>query len=500
MQSDFSKPQRQSLLGIFILFADSLQSSIRALFPILIISLFNDKNKTYYLILGAVVLLLALIVGYLRYRNFTFFVDEDNEEFVVHKGILSKTRIAIPLNKIQQVNLNQSLLQRILSVHALEIDTAGSAKTEVTIKAITQKYALVLKERLLEEGFTPHYEEADYADRVEHEQKKQRPFIRVSPVSLLKTGITSNYVRSFGLLLAFFISTSQYVDDYLTYSDTDAAFINEYFNKVFLLRFIFSIIFVILVLTLLVNLVRTMVRYYNFTVTKQHNALLLSHGLIATRNTIIRPEKVQIVSVGRNFFQKKFNINDIKIRQAADLEQSRERRKMAMEIPGVNEQEKNILMQFLLEKMPERGFTVVPNIRKVILNIFRLIIIPVALFYAYTRLVTDVAPFLILIPFYVVFIGILIYFGFRHNRLFISPDFIIMQHGAWDVENDFIAPHKIQAIKLTQYFWQKSSNVGTVKIYTAGGNVNFGLANFTQLKKLTNFWLYQVETTDKNWM
>ena len=257
---------------------------------------------------------------------------------------------------------------------------------------------------------------------------------------------------------------------------------------------------VILVLTLLVNLGRTVLRYFNFTVTKQNNTLLLSHGLINTRNTIIRPEKVQIVTVGRNYFQKKFDINDLRIRQAADLEQSRERRKMAMEIPGVNADEKTVLMQFLLEKMPEKGFSVKPNIRKVLFSIFRAIIVPVTIFYVYTLIFKDMQFLLSLIPFYVIFIGILIFFGFRNNRLFVSPGFVIRQHGAWDIENDFIAPHKIQAIKLTQFFWQKYSNVGTVKIFTAGGNISFGLANFTQLKKLTNYWLYQVETTNKNWM
>jgi len=132
--------------------------------------------------------------------------------------------------------------------------------------------------------------------------------------------------------------------------------------------------------------------------------------------------------------------------------------------------------------------------------VFKYIIIPVGLLYAYTKLVPDIAEILYVVPFYVAFVAILIYFAFRNSRIFISPDFIIRQRGAWDIDNDIVAPHKIQGIKLQQYFWQKMSNVGTIKIYTAGGNVTFGLANFTQLKKLANYWLYQVETINKNWM
>jgi putative membrane protein len=308
-------------------------------------------------------------------------------------------------------------------------------------------------------------------------------------------------VRSFGILLAFFISTLQHIDDYLKFTGINDDLVDEYVNSDVLLRFVSFIIGTIIFLTLMVNLVRTVIRYFNFRVTKQQNSLLLSHGLISTRNTIIRPEKVQIVTVGRNYFQKKFNINDVKVRQASDLDADKEQKKSAIEIPGCSNAEKDKLLEFLLDKMPERGFKVKPNFRKMIFESFKFLLIPVGLFFLFANYaVPEAMDFIIFVPIYAVFVGILIYFAFRNNRLFITPDFIVKQSGAWDIDNDFIAPHKIQALKLTQFFWQKGSDVGIVNLYTAGGTVSFGLANFTQLKKLVNYWLYQVETTEKNWM
>jgi len=492
---DFSQPQRQSLLGVFIMFADSFQEIVRGLFPFIIISLVSEKKKfLFYALVTAGVLVVTLLIGYLRYINFTFFIDNNNE-FVVRKGIFKKTRIGIPLHKIQQVNINQNFLQRLLKMYEVEIDTAGSSKTEISIKAVTAQYAQALKDRLLQDGIHKINDtELDTASQ------REVPFITISFASLLKTGITSNYVRSFGILLAFFISTFQHLDEYLTYVNAKDSFINQYLNTQFLLRFIAFIIFMILIFTLIINLARTILRFYNFKVIKQQNSLLLSHGLINTRNTIIRPDKVQMVTVGRNFFQKKFNVNDVKIRQASDLEHSKDRAKMSMEIPGVNDSEKNALLEFLLNKMPERGFAVKLNFRKMIFEVFKYIIIPVGLLYAYTLLIPDIRDILFIVPFYAVLVLLLIYFAFRNSRLFISKDFIIRQRGAWDIDNDILAPHKIQGIKMQQYFWQKMSNVGTIKIYTAGGDVTFGLANFTQLQKLANYWLYQVETTRKNWM
>jgi len=500
MKSDFSQPQRQSLIGIVVMFGDALQGSVRAFLPILLITVVQGKTNAAYLWgSGALILVLTLVIGYLNYLNFSFFIDEDSAEFVVRKGILKKTRIGIPLGKIQQVNINQSLLQKIVGVHALEVDTAGSNKKEVTIKAISHEHALILKDRLLQG--TDRVGEEGYDNEIVPAQKEQHAFIKISLLSLLKTGITSNYVRSFGILLAFFISTLQHIDDYLKFTGINDDLVDEYVNTDVLLRFVSFIIGAIIFLTLMVNLVRTVIRYYNFRVTKQQNSLLLSHGLISTRNTIIRPGKVQIVTVGRNYFQKKFNINDVKVRQASDLDADKEQKKSAIEIPGCSNAEKDKLLEFLLDKMPERGFKVKPNFRKMIFESFKFLLIPVGLFFLFAKYaVPEAMDFIIFVPIYAVFVGILIYFAFRNSRLFITPDFIVKQSGAWDIDNDFIAPHKIQALKLTQFFWQKGSDVGIVNLYTAGGTVSFGLSNFTQLKKLVNYWLYQVESTEKNWM
>jgi putative membrane protein len=101
--------------------------------------------------------------------------------------------------------------------------------------------------------------------------------------------------------------------------------------------------------------------------------------------------------------------------------------------------------------------------------------------------------------FYVLFVGI-VYFSFRNNRLFINDDFIIRQSGAWDVDNEIIEPGKIQAITTSQLFWHKSVDIGSITIHTAGGNISFQLGNFTTIKQYVNLWLYEMETSDSNWM
>lgn len=494
MNSDFSQPQRQSLIGVVVMFTDTLQRTIRALFPLLIVIL-TQSQKIYLWPSIGVALLVIAVIAYLKYRNFTFQLDEKNEEFVVRHGIINKSRLAIPLEKIQQVNINQSFIQKIIGVHALEVDTAGSNKTEVSVKAISHKLALSLKARLLAGKSAPKAFEDDV---VQETAESEHPFIQISFASLFKTGITSNYARSFALLIAFFITAFQYIEDVITYADIEDDPLDEYINAEVMLKFVFAIIIAIMILTLMVNLIRTVVRYYNFKITKQQESLLLSYGLINTKNTIIRPEKVQILTIGRNFFQKKLNILDLKIRQASGI--FNENKKAYIEVPGCNEIEKNELLEFLMGQVPQRGEMIKPNYRKFVFNFFRAVLIPVAIYFTLAYFFADLLEYIVFVPAYATFATLLVYFGYRNSRLFVNNDYVVNQRGAWDIDNDYLAPHKIQAIALHQFFWQVPADVGAITLSTAGGEVSFGVANFTRLKELVNVWLYQIETSTKHWM
>mgnify|MGYP000906742211 CR=1 FL=1 len=500
MENDFSKPQRQSLIGVLVMFVDTLQGSVRALWPILVVWLFKfDEINKLYLVPGVIaVFLLIAAIAYLKYRNFTFFLDEDNEEFVIRKGVLNKSRIAIPIDKIQQVNINQSLIQKFIGVHALEVDTAGSSKKEVTIKAITHDLAISLKSRLLE---GVKQQKSTFEDGSEVVEEKDT-FIQISLLTLLKTGITSNYARSFALLLAFFITIFQYIEDFIKAADIKDDPLDKYITTEVILKFIVFIIMAIIVLTLLVNLSRTVIKYFNFRITRQNNSLLLSYGLLNTKNTIIRPEKVQIVTVGHNYFQKKLDIHDIKIRQASsDEANDQNQKKSAIEIPGCNKSEKDVLLEFLLGEVPQNGVVLKPSIRKIIMQTIKFLIVPLGLFFiAANYISSSIYEYIFFVPIYMLLTAVLIYFAFINSRLYVNEEFIVKQSGAWDIDKDYIAPHKIQAISVKQYFWHKSSNIGIVTLHTAGGTLSFGLADYTKIKEFVNYWLYQVETTNKNWM
>jgi uncharacterized membrane protein YdbT with pleckstrin-like domain len=506
MEVNFSQPQRQSSIGVLVLFFDDLQLYTKVFGPIFVfwILKFNEIDKSYIFLGIASILLVVGCIAYLKFRNFTFYLDPSQEEFILSEGVLNKSKTVIQLHKIQQVTINQTLIQRIIGVYGVTVDTAGSTTKEGEIKAVSHSLALALKNRLLNiEHNKTVSEMPNGLDTDSNTTTVDHPFIKISFLSLLKIGITSNYVRSFGLIVAFFWKIYELGERFIKQSDFDENQMNAYINKGLAFESLFIMVVLIVlsmfIAILMINLIRVVVKYFDFKITKQNGTLLLSYGLLNLKSTIVNPQKVQIITLSSNYFQKKMNILELKIKQATSGE--KEEKKNIIEIPGCNEQERDEILKLLFLKVPEKGVALKPNFRKLVFLLFLSIIVPLASFFAIANyLVPAFLDYVILIPVYVLFVGLIVCFSFSNNRLFVNNDFIIKQSGAWDIENEIITPNKIQAITTSQLFWHKKADIGSIKIHTAGGTIAFDLGNYTQIKEYVNLWLYQMETSDSNWM
>jgi putative membrane protein len=254
----------------------------------------------------------------------------------------------------------------------------------------------------------------------------------------------------------------------------------------------FSVIF-------LINILRTIIQFFDYTVTNQKGSLMLTYGLINTQSTILKPEKAQIVKISSNYFQNRLNVLEIKIRQAISNEKKDVN--SLIEIPGCNTTERDEILKLLFKQLPEKGVMMRPNFRKLIFSVFIIIVLPLTGYFLFGKyaepIVFDYANIAV---FYTFFMLVLLFFGFRNYCLFVNDNHIIKQSGAWDVDNEIIEISKIQAISTSQLFWHKSLNIGSLTMHTAGGNITFHLGKFDKINEYVNLWLYEIETSNSNWM
>ncbi|MEH3115633.1 PH domain-containing protein [Pedobacter terrae] len=501
MNNDFSKPQRESALGIIVMGVHMMLKIGKATFFLFVIAFVKMSGTAFvYLMLGiSGIMVFSFLFAYLWYLKFTFFLDKEKQEFVVNKGIFNRDQVIIQLDKIQQVNINQNILQKIIGVYGLKIDTAGAHGEEVSIRAIDETSAYNLKEHLLNrETTTPTQGEFEQ----ESEKAAEPPFLRISSLTLLKVGLTSNYGQSLALLVAFFYTViyegRQLLDAFKINKDE----IQSTVTGMLTIVTVFILIACLLIVLLIVNLVRTFYKYFELEISEHSNTLLISSGLIAKKNTLVSPNKVQITKYSQNYFQKKLNMLNMSLKQAhfGQSKKGHEMQGNTLEIPGCNAGERDELLKMILGKMPLKEKTFIPDWRFLNLPIFFKLIIPVSIFLITAFNIPELKPYMGVAIAYLIIGIFMIYINYRKHRISVSQDFIIKTSGIWDIANEIITPNKIQSITTFQYPWHRGVDVGHLTLHTAAGQIHFKYGNYTEIKQLVNYWLYQVENRNENWM
>src|SRR5687767_9492242 len=102
-EHNWNTPQRQASAGLIVIIYKALLTIIKAVWPLLLVVIFRDGNKTFdpleMMLVGIPALILLRSV--IDFFYFRFYIA--NEDLVIKKGFLSKKVITIPLGKIHSV-------------------------------------------------------------------------------------------------------------------------------------------------------------------------------------------------------------------------------------------------------------------------------------------------------------------------------------------------------------------------------------------------------------
>ncbi|MBA5245935.1 PH domain-containing protein [Marnyiella aurantia] len=498
----FSIPRRQSKIGILLLTLINFGKFLKAAWPLYVLFFIRDKNPgslVFYIAGTITVFLVMSLVAYLQYRNFSYFINEKSGELVISSGIINRKKVSIEKNKIQEVNINQPLIHRLLNIYKLEVDSPGSDKKEVTVNAISLENARELKEYLMDHQTATLLSTEPAPGAVFNKKVTER--ITISMASLIKYGLTANYLKSFLGLVGIAIYVGQNALEFIREQSIEEYIVNNGADhvKTALLHQvpvlgIFMLVAVFFILGIIVNLVVNLVIYFGMRITKGEERLSLEYGLLSTKNALISRSKVQMVTEIQNFLQKKVNVLQLRISQISGDENNKDSYNT---IPGCSSREKEDILNFVWTRIPHFSNSLKPDFRKLIGGNLSFVVIPITLLFMTGRLDES---YIGLVAIYAVVAEVLLIMAFRNSRLYYNEDFISVQSGIWDIQKKTIETEKIQAIKLKQYFWQNKSDLGSATFFTAGGKVTFRSAGYSKLRKLVNHSLYKVESSEKSWM
>jgi len=489
--NSFFQPQRQSKTGIVLLFLYNIGMVIKNMWVFIILFFVKEEKIGSWIIIPAIIaaLLILIVSAVLQYYHFKYYIDAENEEFVIHEGIINKSVTKIKIENIQEVNISQPFIHRFFNICKLDIDTPGSSEKEVKISALSKQNAVDLKKYLLAESKIEKTTE-QFDEISPEENSKERRSIKISTGSILKYGITANYIQSFFALVSLVIYGFSELNNLLKKAEFETQLDYETLESHFLaysIPVLLGIVLIVVILGILINTIRTFIKYYNFKITENNKSFSFEFGLFNTKNSIVTKSKVQVITETQNWIQKKMKISFMKFLQIGKNEEE----KNVSAVPGVNNIEKVKLISAIWNEDPVFTNVLKPNFRLIIVNSFQWIVLPLILFFLIKRDLLISYWFLVIM--YCVLVELLILISFRNLRLFYNERFIRLKSGIWDINHKTFEVEKLQTVKISQYFWQKKTNLGSITFYTSAGNFKIVTLDFLKLKKLLNYCIYKIE-------
>lgn len=95
----------------------------------------GDSTAWFNLIFGAMYLVFIVPWIALHYLRFRYWITP--KELVIHSGVLTRRRRNIPVERIQNIEIEQAPLQRILGTAKVVVYTAGSARAEGVLEYVS---------------------------------------------------------------------------------------------------------------------------------------------------------------------------------------------------------------------------------------------------------------------------------------------------------------------------------------------------------------------------
>ena len=491
----FSEFSRQSSKGVLVIYGDILLKIVKqtwVLFFLFVsrISEISEVQSTYIYIGVFVVFMFSLGRAYLSYRNFKFKIVD--HQFVLKKGIIKKSNTSIAFDRIQNINFKQNLIQQFINVYGVSIETAGSNKTEIVIKALSHSKALALKELI-----------STVAVSSETSQEQQKPLLKIKIGELLKVSLTENHFRSLlvliALLIGFFqqiehvlegLGRKEFLDDYLNQS-TEAVL-----GSILLIVVLFLGVVIVSIFS---SFIRVFLRHFNLVLFVKKEAFEINQGLLTKKSVVLKKQKVQSITVSSNPFKRWVGISYVVFKQAMSGKMKNKKDKV-IKIVGCEHDQVNLIKNHLFDSSllddSQKHYTdSYYKTRILFLTSIILLVINSSIF-----LIFDILDVLFVTLLLIPLCYFLIHKKIKKTFYKISTNLLLVGKGLVDTHHTYFQLFKVQNVTMKQTIFQQRRNVVDLILQTASGKIRIPCMPSKNATEIYNHILFNVETSKQSWM
>lgn len=503
----FYVPQRLNSLGYIINILKTIVTFIKQfIFVVLYFAIKRSEifNSSYFWLILLGLFVLVTLIAYVNFISFKYYINEKQGEFVVQKGLMSKSKIVINLDNILQVNITQNVFQKVLSLYSLTLDTAGSSKVEVDLYALDGRTATQLKELLLSKINQPtliEQPDTSFGGFISASENKES-LLKLSTKNILLYSLFSNYRQGLALFFAFAIYLFQNIRDVIdTFEIRDDELDNlafqDYFNSS-IVQVLILLGLIVIAIPFLINLVRYFFKYFDLHIRKNElGTFSLQYGLLQKVNTIFNQDKIQLLIFKQNQLLKRLGLGILSLKQLvvnpAEEDQS------SIDIPGIAIGDRDMVYRLALGKELFADHHILkPKMGLLISRLIKMsvIFIAVVLILHQVELPETALSVNIFYPFLAIAFSAATLYNFlffNKYTLLYNSEYLIKRYGVWNEKEIIIPMKRLQEVEVSQTFLQRKAGSGNFYISTAAQKVSLKFFPIAEVNQLTNYMLYFVE-------
>ncbi|MDP4086412.1 MAG: PH domain-containing protein [Bacillota bacterium] len=444
------KPKRLHPISILVSLGGKIK---KLLFPLLAVLFFGQKgsDKAFIsLIISLIVIFFSFFSSFISWFRFTYFF-EDGELRMEH-GVFIRKKRHIPFERIQSIDISQGVLQRMFGLVRVQMETAGgvlSDGAEAVLSAISKREA-----EFIQAGFSSFKKIGQMVAAPD-----STPVYQITTGQLLLLSLTSGGV---GVIISAMLAFLSQMDDMVP--------LRKIFGRVVYptassLLLVVSIAFLGLFVLWIVALIRTMLKYANFTVTKNDDDLVISQGLFEKRQITIPLNRIQAIRLSESFVRQLTGYASVFIESAGGTSVSSEGSSVVL-LPMVKADKINsIIGPFLKDYQITSMFNPIPK-RAMYRYIFKTwyIGIPIVILSLYFLKLWGLFSLIFLLG-----ISIWAILKFKDAGWNIENQQLSIRYRLLIRHTLFMKKNKIQALKVHESYFQRKKNLATVDAFIKSG-------------------------------
>ncbi len=484
----FAIPQRQHIAGLLIILVKQYRAAISSFFPFLIYVFVKEDPPVYVYYGLAAFLLLYTVFAIFKFLNIKYSIV--NQEFIYKGGVLNKKKITIPFENIMNIDYEQNVVQQVLDVGKLKIETAGSNKEEIELYAITLDKIKEIRKIIFEEKAIIQKVDTTLDDGTTNEESvssKRELIYQLSNINLLKSGLTANHLETGGIILALIFSFGQRLQDWKILGDYDEYEENIY-NFVGTLKLFVLVIILFLIISVIVSIVRQLIVYFEFRFYRTSDGFYISRGLFNKKLLAVKDQKIQSIYYKQNILRRLIGMYDFHLQKIGDVKQ-------VIHIPGMDIQTVDKTISILYPDFLQRDFT----FHKISHYYFQRALLFTLIFTSIiASLLIWFELYLGLIPLMLLssYLIINFYLKYKKFQFAIDDDYVVVNGGRFGTKKKIVPISKIQIVSTTDSPYQRNKGLRTIEIRDGGSVTRIPFVQEDLAKAMQEFLVYQIEVKE----